>query len=673
VTVPDQIDGYEIQASLGSGAFGRTYRVARGGEVYAMKVLKPEAIRTDVDRRRFQRECRALQKIQSEHVVSYHDHGVFDDEGRETYYIVMSFIEGTDFDRWLHGRNLPLPEAKIRAILRQVLAGLADIHAHNIVHRDLKPANIFIARDGVVKIVDFGLVKMIDYTTLTVTGEILGTPLYMSPEEMLDLEIDHRSDLFSFGVLLYHLLTGHFPFPSRNIMQLMRAVTQDPPEMPTRHDPDLSNRLENLVLRLLEKEPFLRPSSAAEVAELLERTPFYRADEAPAPAGEAWKFDRRMCFVRLLHNERSVMERFLADHPVDGVVFQPNYIPRYEGQLRVLQAHGVPYLFDPSTNRLTYSRFSETKGLRDLPYVLDKMNRLRPANLRSIADIRKYVRGVLNWQIQHGCTYLVAPFHFSKMLTSEWMEVDLKLISEAREYVAAKGREERLFAALCMNLEDLTDEENRHLLVNRYSKHPVDGYLFYIDLVQEQTSVPGQLYSYLNMLLDFKALGKPLIACRVGSLGLGLVSLGIDAFTTGIASLSFFSEKTLLEDRPMGYTMRTKYYVPALLSNVQVGAAMDILGSVQYKNLVCLCPYCGGRADEATLRKAAKPHFLHHRVREMDAINNTAADARLGAFLEKTERALALTSEIRRKLGVEIRNQHFRTWLEVFPEVAKRL
>jgi len=670
--VPTKINDYEILASLGSGAFGRTYRVKKGGKVYAMKVLKPEAIRTEVDRKRFQRECRALQKITSEHVVSYHDHGVFDDDGHETYYVVMSFVEGTDFDRRLRGRSLPLPEAEIRLVLGQVLKGLADIHEHNIVHRDLKPANIFVAKDGAVKIIDFGLVKMIDYTTLTMTGEILGTPLYMSPEEMLDREVDQRSDLYSFGVLLYLLLTGRFPFPSGNIMQLMRAVTEDPPERPTRHNSDLSNRMENLVLRLLEKEPFLRPSSAAEVAELLERTPFYRADESPAPAAEAWSFGRRMCLIRLLHNEKSVMQRFLADHTIDGVVFQANYIPRYEGQLEVLRKHGVPYFFDPSTNRLTYSKFTETRGLRELPYVFDKMNRLTSAKLRSIAEIRRYVREVLNWQIQHGCTYLVAPFHFSKTLTSEWMEVDLKLISEAREYLASKGREEKLFAAVCTNLEDLTDEENRRLLVNRYSKHPVDGYLFYIDLVQEQTRVPGQLYSYLNMLVDFKALGKPLIACRVGNLGLGVVSLGIDAFTTGIASLSFFSEKTLLEDRPRGYTMRQKYYLPSLLSNVQVEAAIDILGSGEYNSLICRCPFCNARTDES-LTKVAKPHFLHHRVREMEAINAMDEGERLDAFLKKTKRALKLTGEIRRKLGVAIPNQHFQVWLEVFREVAKRL
>jgi serine/threonine-protein kinase len=238
--------------------------------------------------------------------------------------------------------------------------------------------------------------------------------------------------------------------------------------------------------------------------------------------------------------------------------------------------------------------------------------------------------------------------------------------------LTSKGREEKLFAAVCTNIEDLTDEENRKRLVNRYSKHPVDGYLFYIDQIQEQTSVPGQLYSYLSMLADFKTLGKPLIASRVGNLGLGIVSMGIDAFETGIASLSFFSEKALLEDRPSGYTMRVKYYIPALLTSLQLEAAMDIFRSGKYNHLICQCPYCGGRTDDS-LSKTAKEHFLFHRTQEMAEINAMNKNKRMAAFLEKTESALELGKEIRRKVGVRIATQHFKTWLEVFPEVAKRI
>ena len=497
--------------------------------------------------------------------------------------------------------------------------------------------------------------------------------MWMESEEMLGRDIDHRSDLFSFGVLLFYLLTGQYPFPAQNLMRLMRAVTQELPEHPTRYNADISNGLENLVLRLLEKEPYLRPSDAQEVGELLARTPFIRVQEVPVPAAETWGFGRKVCFIRLLPNEKAVLQRFLKEKSLDGVVFQANYLPKFGGHLEILKAAGVPYLFDPSTNRLTYSKFSETLGLKNLPYVFDKMNRLTTGQLRSITDIRRYVQKVLNWQIAHNCSYLVAPFHFSKTLTSEWIEVDLKLLSESREYLASKGRAEKLFGAVCTNIEDLTNEENRKILVNRYTKHPVDGYLFYVDLIEERTSVPGQLYSYLSMLLDFKKLGKPLIAGRVGNMGLGVVSLGIDAFETGIASLSFFSEKALLEDRPVGYTMQTKYYMPELLTNVQMETVTDILASDHYRSLVCKCPYCGGRADD-TLRRVAKEHFLYHRVLEMEAINALAEEERLPAFLEKAERALQLSGEIRRKLGIEMPpSQHFKTWLEVFPAVAKRV
>jgi hypothetical protein len=185
-------------------------------------------------------------------------------------------------------------------------------------------------------------------------------------------------------------------------------------------------------------------------------------------------------------------------------------------------------------------------------------------------------------------------------------------------------------------------------------------------------SVPGQLYSYLSMLADFKTLGKPMVACRVGNLGLGIVSLGIDAFETGIASLSFFSESTLLEDRPINYAMRIKYYMPELLANLQLEPALDILTSGQHNSMICRCPFCGGRTDDS-LRRGSKEHFLWHRMREMEAINRLKSSERLNVFLKKTEQALKLAVDIRRKLGVAIPSNHFKTWLEVFPEVARRM
>lgn len=249
----------------------------------------------------------------------------------------------------------------------------------------------------------------------------------------------------------------------------------------------------------------------------------------------------------------------------------------------------------------------------------------------------------------------------------------MKLFAEAREYLAEQGRKEPLFAGVCVNIEEFTDEESRKALVNTYSRNPADGYLFYVDPIQERPSVPAQVYSYLNMLLDFKELGRPVIAGRIGSLGLGVVALGVDAFEVGIASLTFFTEKDLLEDRPVGYAMKTRYYMPQLLTSLQIETATDILAAPAYRRLACGCPFCGGRSD-GSLAQRAKEHFLYHRSRELDAVNALPEADRMASFLQAAESAHRTMGDIRRRLGIQVPPfQHLKVWLEVFPEVAKRV
>lgn len=310
-----RIGDYELLGTLGAGAFGRTYRARRGGLLYAVKLLKPEAVRDEVDARRFERECRALQKIDSEFVVPYRDHGVIEHEGVATFYLVMGYVEGKDLSKHLAGRSFPIDEADLRSWSDQILQGLAAIHGERIVHRDLKPSNILVGTDGRVRILDFGVVKMLDYTTITHTGGMVGTPLFMSPEEMLGTEIDHRSDLYSFGVLLFHLLTGKYPLKGDNHLQHVRLVTQEPPRRPREFVPGISNRLENLVLALLEKQPYLRPASAEDVRVALTRTPFFIQHDVPRPPERPEGFERKLCFIRLLPNEKTVLDRAADEAP----------------------------------------------------------------------------------------------------------------------------------------------------------------------------------------------------------------------------------------------------------------------------------------------------------------------------------------------------------------------
>lgn len=668
-----EIGGYRVENKLGAGAFGTTYKATQAGKSYAIKVLKPEAMRTEVDRKRFDRECRALQRLSSPYVVPYVDHGIIEEDSETLYFLVMGFFEGTDLKRAIQAKGFPLPDADVRSWANQTLEGLAAIHDAKLIHRDLKPGNLLLDKTGQIRIVDFGLVKMLDYTTITHTGALVGTPLYMAPETMKGGPVDHRSDLYSFGVLLYHLLTEKYPLTGANHLDLLRRVTQEAPVAPRLFFPDISNALENLILRLLEKEPYLRPAGALEIADLLKKTPFRKTPGMTAVPAAHPSFERRQCWIRLLHNERGALDRALDRCSVDAAVFQANYLPKYRGQLEALRDAGVPYLFDPSTNRLPYSKFTQTEGLRALPYVYDQMNRLTPKSLASLERQKAYAKDVLDWQILNGCHWLVAPFHFSRDLSSEWIDLDQKLFAEARDYLKAKGRSEPLFQGVCLNIEGFTDAESRSALVNTLSRSQADGYLFYVDPIEERTAVVGQLYSYLNILLDFKQLGRPVVASRIGNLGLGVVALGIDAFEVGIASLGAFSEKDLLEDRPVGYNMQKRYYVPQLMTSLGLDLAVQILGSSAFAKLACPCPFCLGRRDDS-LGASAKEHFLFQRAAEMKALNSLPESDRLDWFLKRAGGALRLMRDISKGLGVKMPpHQHLQTWLEVFPEVAKRL
>ncbi|MEW6326360.1 MAG: serine/threonine-protein kinase [Thermodesulfobacteriota bacterium] len=230
-----EFNGFKIIDSLGSGAFGHTYKVQKDRSIYAMKILKPEAMGQEIQSegfKRFQREIRSLQKVKSEFVVKYYESGTWIDKSIEHYYIIMEFIEGMDFARYLkrNRKSLIADENKMKDLFSQILRGLHDIHKINILHRDLKPANVYITDNGAVKLLDFGLVKMLDYSTVTTKGKIVGTPLFMSPEMIEGKGVDYRSDLYSFGVLLYFICTEEYPFQGENVFVLLNNIVKQPPQ-----------------------------------------------------------------------------------------------------------------------------------------------------------------------------------------------------------------------------------------------------------------------------------------------------------------------------------------------------------------------------------------------------------------------------------------------------------
>ena len=246
----NEIAGYQLGKLLGQGTFGETYVAIKNNQKVALKLIREEVIQQGFDLRRFQREVRSLQKAIGPNVVKFVESGIAQMGNEIRYYLAMEYLEGKDLAHAFNDNNKNFNEPTLKNILIQIVLGLETIHILNIIHRDLKPANVFLTETDKIKLLDFGLVKMLDYTTLTTyPGQAIGTPQYIAPEILRGDEIDYRADFYSLGILIYHLITkGNYPFAASTQLELYAKVVNNPPTPPTRYNRGLSSEFENLIL-----------------------------------------------------------------------------------------------------------------------------------------------------------------------------------------------------------------------------------------------------------------------------------------------------------------------------------------------------------------------------------------------------------------------------------------
>jgi WD40 repeat protein len=260
---------YEILEVVGKGGMGIVLRAfdEKLHRVVAIKALLPALAATGSARKRFVREAQAAAAVTHDHVIDIH---AVEDTGPVPY-LVMQFVDGPTLQEKLD-RAGPLQLTEIVRIGLQVADGLAAAHRQGLVHRDVKPANILL-ENGIerVKITDFGLARAMDDASLTQSGLIAGTPAYMSPEQADGSKVDHRSDLFSLGSVLYALCAGHPPFRAETTMAVLKRVCEQMPRPLREVTPDVPEWLAAIIVKLHAKNPAERYQTAAEVAELLSR------------------------------------------------------------------------------------------------------------------------------------------------------------------------------------------------------------------------------------------------------------------------------------------------------------------------------------------------------------------------------------------------------------------
>ena len=252
---------YEIREPLGVGGMGEVY-LAYDGELHrsiALKILLPEIAHDAQRMHRFIQEARSASALNHPNILTIHEVGKAD----QLHFIATEFIDGENLRE--HFRHSRLKLGDLLDIAAQIASALAKAHNSGIIHRDIKPENIMVTRDGYVKVLDFGLSKLTEQAAMdleaptqpfinTEPGKVMGTTRYMSPEQARGLEVDHRTDIWSLGVVLYEALTGHPPFEGKTTTDLIVSILEREPPPISRFNSEVPNQFERIIRKTLAKD-----------------------------------------------------------------------------------------------------------------------------------------------------------------------------------------------------------------------------------------------------------------------------------------------------------------------------------------------------------------------------------------------------------------------------------
>ena len=276
--IGERILNYKIESVLGEGGVGKVYLATHTqlGRKVAIKVLNPALVNEPRVRERFRNEATTLSGLQHLNIVTLYDY--FEDE--KGLFLILEYAQGKALDEYIKNTSGPIPEQKTIYFFNQILDGLAYAHHKGIIHRDVKPSNLIITSDADVKILDFGIAKILKEgrNNITKTGAQLGTVLYMSPEQVKGEPVDLRTDVYSLGVTLFEMLTGRSPYSDKvyTEFEVYQKILNEPLPPAKSVYPAISDHMQSVILKATHKNPNERFQSCEEFKEAINADPSKR-------------------------------------------------------------------------------------------------------------------------------------------------------------------------------------------------------------------------------------------------------------------------------------------------------------------------------------------------------------------------------------------------------------
>lgn len=628
------INGYLFEEALGSGSFGAVYRVSKDNNVYAAKVLSETYILDEFknEQNRITREIDVLKNVKGENLIKYQEDFYFKNEfGIMEYVIVMEYFPGRTLRSFL--RNDVELESLIH-IFVSVLYGVRDLHNTiienaGIIHRDLKPDNIMIDDNLNVKIIDYGLSKIIDFSSITSTGTQIGSPLYMSPEQLKDSKhIDYRADIYALGIILYEMLTKNIPYKASTLPELLMKILNDPIIPPKQYNPIISDGLENIIFKATAKEPFARFQTVDEFIDAFDKK---NIQEELVTVGKYYAW---------VYREKDVTEQFEKVNKAD--IIYPIHVQNWMKRLHLHFANNnfENVIIDPSTQRLSYVAFGNTKGLVELPYAPEK----GVISLEYLHNPQKRKEYIDKWYATVSIgKKLILPYHYisntdySVEKVDDWIRMNVQLIDESSQ-VVEKGKEK--YAMISIGLGHLVFQADKILSYFVHAK--VDGFIVQVSDMKQLNE--QSLGSYLEFMVDLqKYTSKPVIALKVPiPLGLTLIAKGIHGFSLGLASIDYFDEQYIKEEKD-SFNLYSKFYFPQVLSFLTY-PKKDTFAFEQIYNYFggCDCKWCNGKSaiEIGTGDKGVQLHHWQMMIEEVDKFNQYDGEERIIYLRERIDTAL---------------------------------